>query len=124
MSTQKDLMGLGTPAEAALRLGWPAIEGVSAAGTTAADATVLKKGQRLVFMTATGADGLKLPADAELMVPYIIHNTSGSTGLIYPPTDGRINSGTATTGTLSMATLKTAIFWRGSPTHWVAILTA
>ena len=124
MARDVDLMGLGTAAKLAALEGYGAVAAVTAAGTTTADATVIKKAQDFVSMTATGSDGVRLPADAALMKPYIIYNSSGSTGLIYPPTLGTLNGGTATTGTLSLTTLKVAMFMRYSNTGWIFILTA
>lgn len=120
----KDLMGVGMPAEQAQRVGFNPPAAVTAAGTTATDATTLLKAQNFVTMTATGSDGIKLPADAELMRPYIVYNSSGSTGKVYPPTSGTLNGGTATSGALSVATLKVVIFWRYSSTGWIFNLTA
>lgn len=121
---RKNLMGVGIPAEAAAQLGLSSIIAISAAGSAASDATVLNKQNTFVNLTATGADGVKLPADADLGVEYIIYNGSGSTGLVYPPTSGTLNSGTATTGTLSLATHKVARFIRYSSTGWIFTLTA
>ena len=120
----KDLMGCSIPPEAAQRLGWPGTSAVTAAGSSATDATTLGKEARVVLMTATGADGIKLPSDAELMVPYVVFNSSGSTGKVYPPTSGTLNGGTATTGSLSLTTLKVATFYRYSSTGWLFNLTA
>lgn len=119
-----DMMGVGMPSEFASREGWPGTSAVSAAGTTATDATALLKAQRFVLLTATGSDGVKLPSDAELMVPYVVYNSSGSTGKVYPPTSGTLNGGTASSGSLSLTTLKLATFWRYSSTGWIFTLTA
>lgn len=116
-----DMMGIGVQAELAKREGWPASAAVTAAGTTTADATVLLKYQRQVIMTATGSDGIRLPATAELMVPYMVTNTSGSTGKVYPPSAGTINGGSADAAT-SVTTLKTFIAWRYSSTGWAALM--
>lgn len=119
-----NLMGLGLPEELGAQMGLSPIAAVTSAGSSATDATILKKGQTFVNGTFTGADGIKLPADADIGVEYLIFNGSGSTGLIYPPTSGTLNLGTATTGTLSMTTHKVARFIRYSSTGWVYSLTA
>lgn len=124
MTLAKDLMGVGMPAEQSTREGWPGTSAVTAAGSTSTDATVLLKEQRVVLMTATGADGVILPSTAELMIPYVVYNSSGSTGKVYPPASGTLNGGTATSGSLSLTTLKTATFWRYSSTGWLFNLTA
>lgn len=120
----RNLMGVGMPAEQAAQVGLSAIAAVTAAGTTAADATIIKKQQTFVNMTATGSDGIKLPADADIGVEYIVYNSSGSTGKVYPPTSGTLNGDTATSGSKSLTTLKVARFIRYSSTGWIYILTA
>lgn len=120
----RNLMGVGMPAEQAAQVGLSAIAAVTAAGTTAADATIIKKQQTFVNMTATGSDGVKLPADADIGVEYIVYNSSGSTGKVYPPTSGTLNGDTATSGSKSLTTLKVARFIRYSSTGWIYILTA
>ena len=123
MALTNDLMGLGFPAKQADAIGLNPIAAVTAAGTTTADATVLKKAQNYVNMTASGSDGVRLPTDMPLNKPYFVYNSSGSTGLVYPPTGGTINGGSTNAG-LSTATLKFAMFIRYSTTGVNAILTA
>ncbi len=120
----RNLMGVGMPAEQAAQVGLSAILAVTAAGTTAADATIIKKQTTFVNMTASGSDGVKLPADADIGVEYIVYNSSGSTGKVYPPTSGTINGDTATSGAKSLTTLKVAAFIRYSSTGWIMNLTA
>lgn len=124
MALTTDMMGVGFPAEQAKLVGFNAIAAVTAAGSSASDGTTLKKAQNFVNMTATGADGIILPADAALNRPYIVYNSSGSTGKVYPPANGTLNGGTATSGSLSLTTLKVAMFMRYSSTGWIFILTA
>lgn len=119
MATANNMMGVGYSAEQATLLGSGAVAAVTGAGTTAAAATVLKKAQNNVAVTAAGgADSIKLPADADLMVPYIIYNPSGTTANIFPPTSGTINGGTATTGSVALTTLKAIVLYRYSSTGW------
>ena len=54
----------------------------------------------------------------------IINSPDSDSAIIYPPTDGTINGGTATTGGLTLAQNKTAMFMRQTAVKWVAILTA
>jgi hypothetical protein len=119
----KDLIGAGFAALQANSVGWNPITTVVAAGSATTDATVLKKAQNFVNMTATGADGLRLPADAPLNKPYVIWNGSGSTGKIYPNTGGTLNGGSADAA-LSLTTLKQVIFIRYSTLGWTYNLTA
>ena len=120
MPLASGLAGLGVPVEAANRLGFSPNAAVTAAGSATGDATVLKKLQNNVTLTATGADGVRLPSDAELMDPYLIYNNSGSTGIVYPSTSGAINGGSS----LSLADNKTVVAYRISTNVWAALLTA
>lgn len=124
MSLAKDLMQVGIPAEAASRLGFQAAT-VASAGTTNADATVLKASQTLVSVTSTGAsEGIKLPADAELGVEYVIGNTSSNALLLYPPASGQINGDTATTGTVPITARGTTRAIRTGTNSWLATVGA
>jgi hypothetical protein len=123
MSLAKDLMQVGIPAEAAVRVGFePAT--LVAAGTTNADATILKKSQTLVTGTGATGAGFKMPSDAELGVPYVIANIAGNVPLVYPPTGGQINGDTVTTGTVSLAARATVILIRLDTVNWCAVLGA
>ena len=123
MALAKDLMGVGLPDQAAVRLGY--VQGTAVgAGTTNADAFQLLKDATFLSVTGAAASGLKLPADAELLQPYVIANTSANAMLIYPGTDNSINGDTATTGTSPLAARATCIYWRTSPTTWVGLVGA
>jgi hypothetical protein len=115
----RDIMGVGMPAEFAVREGYPSVAAVTAAGTTTADATVLKKEQRVVEMTASGSDGVRLPSDAELMVPYIVWAKTGA-GKVYPPASGTINADAANESQ-AIAVNLCAMFMRVSTTAWLSI---
>jgi hypothetical protein len=120
MALAKDLMQVGIPDQAAVRLGFQ-VATVAAAGSTAADATVLKASQTLVIGSGTASQGYKMPADAELGVPYVIANTSNAAILIYPPTNGQINGDTATTGTVPLTARGTSILIRLDATNWCSV---
>lgn len=120
MSLAKDLMQVGIPAEAAVRLGFQ-IAAVPATGSTAADAAVLKKEQTLVTTTGNASTGLKLASDMELGVPIVIANLDGNAKLIYPPTNGQINGDTATTGTVPLTARGTCIVVRIDTTNWCSV---
>jgi len=112
MSIAKDLVGVGMPAAFAQLEGFSAVAAVSAAGTTTADATVLKVAQDSVQMTGTGANGIRLPTDMPLMAPYVLSAVSGAT-LVYPPTGCAFN-GLAVNVSISVAANKSAIIYRQS----------
>lgn len=115
----KDMMGVGMPAEFAIREGWPGLSTVTAAGTTAADATAILKEQRVIELTGSGSDGAILPSTAELMVPYIIYTKTG-TAKIYPPTGASINADTADQSQ-TIAVNLAAMFFRTGSLSWISI---
>lgn len=120
MALAKDLMQVGIPDQAATRLGFQRAT-VPATGSTAADAAILKASQTLVDTTGNASTGLKLPADGELGVPYIIANLDANAKLIYPPTNGQINGDTATTGTVPLTARGTSILIRLDTTNWCSV---
>lgn len=121
MALAKDLMGVGVQAEAANRLGYT-VASVEALGSSAADATAIGKNSTLVLVTVGGASrGVILPSDAELGVPYVIGNISGTAALIYPPTSGQINGDTASSGTVPLTARGTTMCIRVDAINWVAI---
>ena len=115
----KDIMGVGMPAEFASREGYPAQAAVTAAGTTSATATVLLKEQRAILVTGSGSDGVRLPSTAEMMVPYVIAVTGGTTK-VYPPTSGTFNGASADTP-IAIVIQLCGVFMRYSSTGWFAI---
>lgn len=119
MAATSDLTGAGLPALLASLLG-TTYAAVSAAGSATGDATVIKKAQTLIELTATGADGVRLPSDADVNAVYIIANTSGSSGIVYPPTGGTINGGTSETLTTTIV----GVFIRMTNTKWAGLLGA
>lgn len=123
MALNKDLMGGGMADSLARHAGLPNTLAVTAAGTTTADATVLATQNKVVTMTASGSDGIRLPTNMPLNAEYWVYNSSGSTGKVYPPSGGAINGGSTDAG-LSVATLKVAVFMRLSTNVVISILTA
>ncbi|TCL70538.1 hypothetical protein [Rhizobium sp. BK251] len=122
MSLANDLVGIGMAPEQAVRLGYTP-SSKAGVGTTQPTATPITSNQTTVT-TASGQTALKLPANAELMVPYIVKNTSSTTALIFPPTSGQINGGTATTGSVNLAQNAARLFLRLSSTQWASFITA
>lgn len=123
MALAKDLMGVGLPDQAAVRVGY--VQGTAVgAGTTNADAFQLLKDATFLTVTGAAASGFKVPADAELLRPYVIANADANAKLIYPGTGNSFNGDTATTGTVPLNANATTICWRTSPTTWVAMVGA
>jgi hypothetical protein len=124
MALVKDLCGVGIAPEAASLLG-STVASIAAAGSSATDATIIGKAATVVLVTPTGgSQGVKLPADAELCVDYIVANVSSTAALIYPPSLGQINGDTATTGTVPLNARGTTICRRVSVTGWIATVGA
>jgi len=121
MSLAKDLMQVGIPDQAAVRLGFQ-IGTVTGGGTTSADANVIPAAATLVTVTGGAASsGIKLPASAELGVPYVLAHLGANTIFIYPPTGGQINGDTATTGTASLLSRSAAMCIRIDSVNWAVI---
>lgn len=121
MSLAQDLMGVGLPAEQALRLGFNR-------GTLAGVGTAQSGGKAIPrdvnFVTATtdtGQTAFVLPSDAELLMPYMVYCSTATTALVYPPSGGDINAAGAN-ASVSVATTLARIFWKVSSTHWVSVV--
>lgn len=121
MTTTADLMAYGMPSVLASSLGMP-INSITTATTAQATGTALQLGIN-VLTTAASETACVLPAAAPLATPIIVHNTTATAGLVFPPSGGAIDNG-STDASTSLAQNKTAIFIRRSATAWVRILTA
>jgi hypothetical protein len=98
------------------------VETVAAAGSTAANAGVATT---YGVIHATGADatkGIKLPTAAAGKV-VIVKNADAANAVlkVYPGTDDKINSATATTGSLNMAAKTSAMFVAISDVDWFSV---
>lgn len=108
MSLAKNLMGLGLPPLQAMALGFGGDEvtGLTAAGTTSADALQLATGVSQIATCGSGA-GVTLPSQSSLMA---VINNGANACLVYPGSGRQINNGTVSTGSYSVAAGKTAFF--------------
>lgn len=113
---QTDLTGLGMSPMQAIELGNQPTS-LTAAGSTQATAAAILS--RLVNMTATGADGIILPSNALIGSPYWVFNSSGSTGKVYCAVGDTMN--TVSNSSLSVTTLKLAVFIKHSKGNWSSI---
>lgn len=119
MSLQKNLMGHGLPGPLAQALGFSdEVTGLTATGTTVADALQLNGGVNQLSTCASNA-GVILPSATGMAA--VINNGVG-TCLVYPGTAKQINNGTATTGTYGIAAGKTAMFVSAGASRWIATL--
>lgn len=122
MTKALDMMGLGFSWPQALALGFSSVA-ITAAGTTSANATACDAQNDVFIMTASGSDGIRMNSAAPLLKPFIVANTSGSNGKVYPHTGGAVNGGSTDAGE-TCATTTVQIWMRVSSTAWVAVLGA
>ena len=98
------------------------VAAVAAAGSDNTDATAI---EAYGVVHATGADatkGVKLPAAAAGKI-IIIKNSDAANAVlkVYPATGDKINSGTATTGSLDMAAKTSAVLVAIDDTDWFSV---
>ncbi len=124
MASTADLVGLGVSPQLATYLGYTPTT-VVAAGTSSTTATALGSDVGFVVLTtASSQTGVRLHANYPIGRPLYITCPTSDSGVVFPPSSGTINGGTATTGGLTLAQNKTAIFIRQTTTAWLSILTA
>lgn len=121
MPSAAELIGLGTPPKlAGLSGNLPSAKtGVGTAQTGATPITT-----NFTVLTASGgATAFLLPAVPAGSGPYIVSNQSGTTALVFPPSGGSIQGG-STDASFSVATNKSAMFFKTSATAWAVNLSA
>lgn len=118
MALQTDLMGYSLPYNLAAKLGY-APQTLAAAGTTQATAAIAL--EKLIEMTATGADGIIL-GNADPGTPVIVYNSSASNGTIYVPVGHTLNN--SLNGSLVVASHKMALFIQYKNKFWGSVLSA
>jgi hypothetical protein len=123
MALAQDLMGVGLPAQAAQRLGY--VKGTLAAtGSGNTDAAQMLKDATAIVVTGSASTGVKVPANAELMQPYLIVNGDANAKLVYPGTGNNFNGKTTTTGTIALNANGSTLVWRVSATQWAGLVGA
>lgn len=121
MSKAETLIGIGVPAEQAVRIAVKDLHtGVTATGTAIGDAKQLT-GEYNTLGTVAASTGVLLP-NLPIGSIAFVKNGGANTVNVFPPTSsGTITSGT-TTGSAgaaqTVATTKTAMFTRVSSTDW------
>jgi hypothetical protein len=123
MALSKDIVGVGLPDLVSRLLGFNPAIAVTAAGTTSVDATVMTVGQNWALMTATGADGVRIPAGLLQLRPHVVTNVSASTGKVYPPVGSNFANAAADVA-ISVPAGKTILCWRYSALGWAYNLSA
>lgn len=110
MTFKAHLTGTGSSAANAASAVGGVISTQAGAGTTRTDATLLQMASFQWIKTAANNSGVILPpgngtGDSFAAGDYMhIYNGDTNTLLLYPPTGGKLNDGTASTGTVSIAT--------------------
>ncbi len=117
MGSVKTMMGAGLSGAAAVAIGTGTVAtGLTAAGTSTANALVLAADVNLVTTAASGT-GVRLP-DVEVGSQIFVANGGLNALLVYPTSGGQMNGNTADAG-LTLGVKKGAIFARVSASQWV-----
>jgi hypothetical protein len=121
MPSAGELIGLGeAPKLAGLIGNLPSAK--TGVGTAQATATPITT--NFTVLTASGgATAFLLPTVPAGAGPYWMSNQSGTTALIFPPSGGSVQGG-STDASFSLATNKTAAFFKTSATAWAVNLSA
>jgi hypothetical protein len=98
------------------------VAAVAAAGSTNADAGVVAAYGVVHATGADGTKGIKLPTAAAGKV-VIVKNADAANAIlkVYPGASDKINGGTATTGSLSMAAKTAAMFIALDDVDWFTV---
>lgn len=120
MSTTADLMGLGTPAQLASRLGYNPTS-LTATGTAVGTAATIKS-KMVNVASATSQTGAIIPSDLSIGgIMYISCATgSSASAVIYPPSGATITNASSVT----LAADKNMIVWRFSLTLFFHVILA
>lgn len=116
------IMSAGASAQLANQICGSVTTGISAAGTTNADATVLSASMNIVSTTAAST-GVKLPP-VERGAVIEVFNQGANALLVYPPSTAKIDALTTTTGGFSVGAGKAARFRAVSGTQLYSMLGA
>lgn len=96
---------------------------VTGVGTAQSGAAALSYGLNSVT-TASGQTATVLPSSHPLGSPVIVHVTTATAGLVFPPVGGSINGGSAN-ASFSVAQNKPTVFYsKANGLDWVAVLSA
>lgn len=100
MATSSDLMGVGVPAEMAIRTGYQPVSVTTAATTQGSTGGVLiGPGNKIVSATIHSSGGaVTLPSASAIGDEIIVSNVSGTAGAVFPPSGDDISGETADEG--------------------------
>jgi len=98
------------------------VAAVAAAGSSNTDAAAISAYGVVHATGADGTKGVKLPAAAAGKI-VIIKNSDAANAIlkVYPDTGDKINSGTATTGSLDMAAKTSTVLVAIDATDWFSV---
>lgn len=122
MALAVDLMGVGLPQEQATRLGLADVTTLAGVGTAQSGGAAIRT-TNTKLTTSSGQTAAVLPSDAELFLPYLVRNSTSTTGLVYPPSGATINAASAD-ASVSIAQNLARIFIRVGALTWISFLTA
>lgn len=120
-----DLMsGGGVAQQAAEYIGASALTTVTTAGTTQGTATLIPPSVTNVSLTTAGSQtGAILSASVPLERAVMVRNSTATAGVVYPPSGGSFNSGSANAG-FTVSQNESIFIVRKSTTLWQVISTA
>jgi hypothetical protein len=121
MPSAAELIGLGEAPKLAGCIG-NVVSTKAGIGTTQAGAAPITT-NFTILTPAGGALAYLLPTVPAGSGPYFMSNMTATPASIFPPVGGTIQ-GAAANIVFSIATLKTAAFYKTTATAWVAILSA
>ncbi len=122
MVSISNIMGSGAAGQLARSIVGGVTSGLTATGTTQADALLIST-TNTQYSTVASGTGAILPSVANQGDTYRVFNNGANALLVYPPTGGAINNG-ATNAGFSVAANKSAQFVMLTSTLWGAILSA
>ena len=113
MALTSDLMGLGVSAQLAAKAGHGKLQSAGAGVGTDQTAAKLITSSFVNLAPTSGQTAYIMPAKPTLAKEFLFISSAvgADTALIFPPTGGKINNGTATTGSFSIAQNKAAVMW-------------
>jgi hypothetical protein len=115
MAFPSQILGSGNAPAASIAIAGEVTAAVTAAGTTAADATVVST-PNVRVSTAGASTGIRVPP-AETGALMFIRNDGANTVTVYPATGGTINGGASTT----IAAAKSVLLLGTGSTAWVSL---
>jgi len=121
MARIEEMTGVGVQPEQARVIAGTVDTDVTATGDSSQDDSYLISAA-LTYVTGGGATtGVRLPADAQVSDSFTIGNGSGSNLLVYPPTGGAINGGSANAAK-TVSNGKGILIKRVDATNWIAVV--